>query len=164
MKPSLQKLQKFFNLEAERGYDNHAVMGGLDRILDRWEGEACADELPEDLIQMVAARLHDYPRLTPTSRAEVLDGLWRRIQRGTETPAPFVSTQEAPPSEPPAASPEVLAPTETSPLEDQEELAEIILDDNQPVPVQPEKPVAAEVAPVPVSTRPPRLPAVQPPP
>jgi ATP-dependent DNA helicase RecG len=81
MKPSLIKLQKFFRLEAERGYDNHAVVGGLNRILDHWQGEARADALSEELIQMVTARLSDYPRLTPTSRAEVLDGLWRRIQR-----------------------------------------------------------------------------------
>ena len=154
MKPSLQKLQKFFNLEAERGYDNHAVMGGLDRILDRWEGEARADELPEDLIQMVAARLHDYPRLTPTSRAEVLDGLWRRIQRGTETSLPILPTQAAPPSEQVVASQEVLPPKEVPLLENQEELAEIVLEDAQPVPVQPEKPVVAEAAPVPVPTRP----------
>ena len=157
MKPSLQKLQKFFNLEAERGYDNHAVMGGLDRILDRWEGEARADELPEDLIQMVAARLHDYPRLTPTSRAEVLDGLWRRIQRGTETPLPIVPPQEAPSSEQVATSQEVHSPKDTALLEDQEdqeELAEIVPEEDQPVPVQPEKPVVAEAAPVPVSTKP----------
>ena len=157
MKPSLQKLQKFFNLEAERGYDNHAVMGGLDRILDRWEGEARADELPEDLIQMVAARLHDYPRLTPTSRAEVLDGLWRRIQRGTETPLPIVPPQEAPSSEQVATSQEVHSPKDTALLEDQEdqeELAEIVPEEDQPVPVQPEKPVVAEAAPVAVSTKP----------
>lgn len=91
MKPSLIKLQKFFKLEAERGYDNHAVLGGLDRILDRWEPEARADELPEDLIQAVIARLRDYPRLTSASRAEVLEGLWRRIQRGTGESVPSIA-------------------------------------------------------------------------
>ena len=106
---------------------------------------------------MVAARLHDYPRLTPTSRAEVLDGLWRRIQRGTETPLPIVPPQEAPSSEQVATSQEVLSPKDTVLLEDQEdqeELAEIVPEEDQPVPVQPEKPVVAEAAPVPVSTKP----------
>jgi ATP-dependent DNA helicase RecG len=51
MKPSLLKLQKFFKLEAERGYDNRAVVGGLDRILSSWEAEARVENLPEDLIQ-----------------------------------------------------------------------------------------------------------------
>jgi ATP-dependent DNA helicase RecG len=86
MKPSLEKLQKFFKLEAERGYDNHAVLGGLERILDRWEAEARMDTLPEDLIQVVVERLRDYPRLTTSSRAEVLEGLWRRIQRELGSP------------------------------------------------------------------------------
>jgi ATP-dependent DNA helicase RecG len=83
MKSSYIKLQKFFKLEAERGYDNHAVLGGLDRILDFWVSEARTEDISEDLIQIISARLHDYPRLTPQSRAEVLDGLWRRVQRET---------------------------------------------------------------------------------
>ncbi len=84
MKPSLVKLQKFFKLEAERGYDNRAVVGGLDRILSSWEAEARVENLPEDLIQAVSSRLRDYPTLSETSRAESLEGLWRRIQRETE--------------------------------------------------------------------------------
>lgn len=81
MKPSLAKLHKFFKLEAERGYDNHAVVGGLERMLDFWEAEARADELPDDLIQAVNERVRAYARLTVKSRAETLEGLWRRIQR-----------------------------------------------------------------------------------
>jgi ATP-dependent DNA helicase RecG len=81
MKPSLDKLHKYFKLEVERGYDNHAVVGGLERMLDFWEAEARADELPEELVQAVIARLRDYSRLTTKSRAETLEGLWRRIQR-----------------------------------------------------------------------------------
>ncbi len=81
MKTSLDKLYKFFKLEAERGYDNHAVVGGLERMLDHWEAEAHADALPEELIQAVLARIRDYSRLTTKSRAEALDGLWRRLQR-----------------------------------------------------------------------------------
>jgi ATP-dependent DNA helicase RecG len=83
MKSSFIKLQKFFKLEAERGYDNHAVLGGLDRILDFWASDARTEGVSEELIQIISNRLHDYPRLTPQSRAEVLDGLWRRVQRET---------------------------------------------------------------------------------
>ncbi|HEX9028722.1 MAG TPA: ATP-dependent DNA helicase RecG, partial [Anaerolineales bacterium] len=92
IKPSLQKLQKFFKLEAERGYDNHAVVGGLERVLERWEPEARADNLPEDLVQVVIARLRDYPRLTTASRAEVLEGLSRRIKREAEGISPESGT------------------------------------------------------------------------
>ncbi len=81
MKPSLQKLQKFLKLEADRGYDNRAVLGGLERMLSPWEAEARVDQIPEDFIQAVVSRLHDYQRLSPKSRAEALQGLYRRIQR-----------------------------------------------------------------------------------
>lgn len=83
MKPSILRLQKIFKLEAERGHDNRAVMGGLDRMLELWESEARADSISEDLIQAVIIRLRDYPRLSPASRAESLEGLWKRIQRET---------------------------------------------------------------------------------
>ena len=72
MKPSIQKLQKFFKLEAERGYDDRAVVGGLERMLGPWEAEARADGLEEEVISAVVTRLRDYHRLSPTSRQEAL--------------------------------------------------------------------------------------------
>ena len=84
MKPSLEKLQKIFKLEAERGYDNHAVLGGLERMLSHWEVEARQDNISEDLIQAVITRIQDYARLAEKSRAETLDGLLKRIQRSED--------------------------------------------------------------------------------
>jgi len=40
MQSSLEKLRKFFRLEAENKYANTAVIGGLAKILDFWEAEA----------------------------------------------------------------------------------------------------------------------------
>lgn len=95
MKPSLIKLQKFFNLEAERGYDNRAVLGGLSRMLEPWEAEARQDGLPEELISAVLSRLRDYNRLSPTSRQEALQGLWHRIQSEVEAaPLPDASPKK----------------------------------------------------------------------
>lgn len=91
MKPSLQKLQKFLKLEADRGYDNRAVMGGLERMLGPWEAEARIESIPEDLIQVVVSRLRDYEHLSPRSRAEALEGLWKRIQRETGVNLPPLS-------------------------------------------------------------------------
>ncbi len=88
MKPSLEKLIKFIKLEAERGYDNRSVVGGLDKIYSTWEAEARAESLPDELIQAVGARLRDYGQLTPASRADMLQGLWRRVQRLTNTNLP----------------------------------------------------------------------------
>lgn len=81
MKPTLQRIYKFFKLEAERGYDNHAVVGGLERMLDPWEADARMDGVPEEIIQAICARIKDYAHLTPPSRAEMLEGLWKRIYR-----------------------------------------------------------------------------------
>lgn len=79
MQPSLEKLRKFFGLERERGYDNTAIIGGLAKMLDFWEGEARADDIQEEVIQAVQQRLRAYQGLSPESRAEVLKGLWKRI-------------------------------------------------------------------------------------
>jgi ATP-dependent DNA helicase RecG len=98
MKPSLIKLQKFFKLEAERGYDNRAVLGGLSRMLEPWEAEARQDKLPEELISAVLSRLRDYNRLSPASRQEVLQGLWSRIQSEVEdAPTPEIVPAEEQP-------------------------------------------------------------------
>jgi len=79
MQPSLEKLRKFFNLEHKNGYNDTAIIGGLAKMLDYWEGEARADNLSEDIIQAVVQRLQSYGTLTPDSRAESLKGLWKRI-------------------------------------------------------------------------------------
>ncbi|MGB5846325.1 MAG: ATP-dependent DNA helicase RecG [Anaerolineales bacterium] len=114
MKPSLIKLQKFFKLEAERGYDNRAVLGGLSRMLEPWEAEARQDGLPEELISAVLSRLRDYHRLSPASRQEALQGLWSRIQSEAGTsPLPQESASEkmeAP--EPPIEVDDLAAPAE----------------------------------------------------
>jgi ATP-dependent DNA helicase RecG len=80
MQPSLEKLRKFFNLEHQNGYNDTAIIGGLAKMLDYWEGEARVDNLSEEIIQAVLQRLQSYASLTPESRAESLKGLWTRIQ------------------------------------------------------------------------------------
>ncbi len=128
MKPSIEKLQKFFKLEAERGYDNKAVMGGLSRMLDSWIAEARIDTLDEDLIQMVSNRLQDYDRLSETSRKEALYGLWNRIKRelgADETPSTKPETgQPSPQSQPSEASsqPATRQPSGELPQQDKQSL------------------------------------------
>ena len=79
MQPSLEKLRKFFRLEHENGYSNNAIIGGLAKMLDYWEGEARADHIQEEVIQAVVQRLRSYDGLSPQSRADALKGLWKRI-------------------------------------------------------------------------------------
>ena len=92
MKPSLSKLIKFFKLEAERGYDNRAVMGGLERILESWEAEARSDGVTEELIQSIHARLRDYTSLNEIARGETLAELWQQLQQESESPLPPLTT------------------------------------------------------------------------
>jgi ATP-dependent DNA helicase RecG len=79
MQPSLEKLRKFFRLEHENGYANSAIIGGLEKMLDYWEGDARADQIQEEVIQAVVQRLRSYDGLSPQSRADALRGLWKRI-------------------------------------------------------------------------------------
>ena len=80
MNPSLDKLSKFLRLEAERAYDNRAVVGGLQQMLEPWAEEAKASNLPDSSIELVVSRLRDYGRLSPNSRYESLRGLWNRLR------------------------------------------------------------------------------------
>src|SRR5690349_16717166 len=79
MQPSLEKLRKFFRLEHENKYQNTAIIGGLAKMLDYWEGEARAEGVSEDIVQSVVARLRSYEKLSPDGRAESLKGLWKRV-------------------------------------------------------------------------------------
>lgn len=118
MKQSLEKLAKILKLEAEREYDNRAVVGGLDRILDSWEMEARLDGVAEELIEAIGIRLRDYPNLSQNSRAEALGGLWRRLQGeglDEQLPEPAVKqeksksvTEEPPVSKPESSAEEII--------------------------------------------------------
>jgi ATP-dependent DNA helicase RecG len=118
MKPSIKKLRKFFRLEADRGYDNKAVMGGLANILSSWELDAREDELPEQIIQAVISRLRDYHRLSEDSREVTLKGVWQRVIRETGTevkddpPSSQAPPAETPPQEKESAKEEVSPPEE----------------------------------------------------
>jgi ATP-dependent DNA helicase RecG len=123
MQSSLEKLRKFFRLEAESGYQDRAVIGGLVKMLDFWEGEARNEGVPEEVVQAVASRLRDYHDLSPQGRADSLKGLWKRIHPAPEkpsqpqaesapasltespsTPPPAIVKQEAPPPHAPRPS------------------------------------------------------------
>ncbi len=99
MNPAIDKLVKYMRLEAKRGHDNRAVLGGLQRMLEPWEAEARQTGLSEPLIETVLSRLRDYPTLSPASRKEVLQGIWNRLQ----TEHPELSTVAGDLESPPAA-------------------------------------------------------------
>jgi hypothetical protein len=103
MQSSLEKLRKFFNLEHQNGYNDNAIIGGLAKMLDYWEGEARVDKLSEEIIQAVVQRLQSYGKLSPESRAESLKGLWKRI--GDQYPEATQKQARAPRPQPRPVSP-----------------------------------------------------------
>lgn len=99
MLSSLQKLQKFIKLEAERGYDNRAVLGGLDKIVPAWQQEARDEGLPDPLIQEIIQCLQRYPSLLPEEREICLQDLLSRItaiDQSTTPPAKRSATTAVP--------------------------------------------------------------------
>ncbi len=119
MQSSLEKLRKFFRLEHGNGYANSAVIGGLAKILDYWEGEARNEAVPEPLIQAVESTLRLYADQTPEVRRLELLSLWKEIQAEYPEAAPQKKpTAPAGPVEPVAAPSEPLpAPSQTGQLE-----------------------------------------------
>jgi len=75
MNPALEKLTKYLHLEADRGYDNRAVVGGLQSMLEPWEAEARATGLPDKTVEAVRSHLENYAQLSTDLRRNVLDNL-----------------------------------------------------------------------------------------
>ncbi|MBM3125262.1 MAG: ATP-dependent DNA helicase RecG [Chloroflexi bacterium] len=117
MQPSLEKLRKFFRLEHENKYQNTAIIGGLAKMLDYWEGEARIEGVTEEVIQAVAGRLRSYEKLSPDGRAESLKGLWKRI---AETyPEAGQKSSQPPRPQPADRKPELESPSPPGPPDTQ---------------------------------------------
>lgn len=130
MNSAIQKLLNYSRLEAKRGFDNRAVVGGLQKMLEPWEAEARETQLPENLIQLVTGRLRDYPRLSPDSRAEILEGLWNRLSQDL----PDVRG--------------AYAPEQTSPGPEPEPIPQTAVEEPKPAPTkEPEEPELQETEP-----------------
>ena len=112
MHSSIEKLQKLFRLERERGYDNRAVVGGLDKILPAWEAEARSSNLPDALIARVQQCLGEYPSVDQSQRSNNLDELIQELSSAIPEPTRTVTPRVRPapvqkpwpemPSQPPA--------------------------------------------------------------
>ena len=93
MPSPFEKLQRYIRLESERGYDNRAVVGGLDKIIPWWEPEARANAIAEESLQAILERLRTYPKEETDGRQrlvielnQLLDGLGK-LPRQNPVPA-----------------------------------------------------------------------------
>jgi ATP-dependent DNA helicase RecG len=76
---AIEKLLKYIDLEADRGHDNRAVMGGLERAADTWLDEAAVIEIPPDEAAEIAGMLRGYGAQSVEARRETLSGLRSRL-------------------------------------------------------------------------------------
>ncbi len=100
MHPALSTLRKYFRLEAERGYDNRAVLGGLEKMLPLWGSNARAEGLDEALVLALTQQLKNYDVLEPTERQAALKSAWA-IAQGKPAPRAVVAKKT---SQQPAAT------------------------------------------------------------
>ena len=67
-----EKYYKIFNLEGSQGYENRAVMGGLQALGKTWPSEAREQGVSESLIPVITMFFSRYPELEPENRRNVL--------------------------------------------------------------------------------------------
>lgn len=76
MSPALDKLAKILNLEESTGYENQAVIGGLDKLAEHWQRDASAEyATPQaaQLIREIVVHLAAYPtQPSPAERREAI--------------------------------------------------------------------------------------------
>ncbi len=92
MSSPFETLSKMLALEKQRGYDNKAVLGGLERLSDTWTAGAIAQVSAEEerlLIEEIAGLLRRYPSLTERSeRAALIEELLSKVAGGPLPPVP----------------------------------------------------------------------------
>jgi ATP-dependent DNA helicase RecG len=87
MPSSIEKLQKILKLEAELGYENKAVVGGLEKFLPSWVNEAQSAKLDGDLIQTIVQKINEYRGLDIPKRTKSLEELFKLLSSfGLVTP------------------------------------------------------------------------------
>ena len=107
MKKALKRLQRVLDLEANQGYKNKAVVGGIRQFATFWVGQArdaAVSEMDKVLVEQVADVLVNYAQLPGTeARAKAIMQLQEKLkdrQAQEPTPAPKVAPVETAVSQP----------------------------------------------------------------
>ncbi|HQC63913.1 MAG TPA: OB-fold nucleic acid binding domain-containing protein, partial [Anaerolineaceae bacterium] len=72
MNKATEKLSRIFKLEAQQGFENRAVMGGMVRLTQAWESDAREVAMDETTIQFVSQKFSVYEQLNPAERKTAL--------------------------------------------------------------------------------------------
>ncbi len=88
MPSPFEKLQRYIRLESERGYDNRAVVGGLDKIIPWWEPEARTSSVREETLQAILGHLRAYPKAEIEDRPRLVVELEKLLEPLSKLPRP----------------------------------------------------------------------------
>lgn len=143
------QLQKILETEANRGFDNGGIVGGLDKYAVHWQKAAEKAAVDADVVTDVVGWLRAYPALTVEGRAAEMDAIRQKLtsavaekQPSSAEPkaaAPVVKKQKAPtkpkaPTAAPAAKPVSSKPRVSGRLDPLAKVAP-----RAPLPPEPEK-------------------------
>ena len=99
-----ERFRRIIALESEHGYDDSAVIGGLDLFLRRWQADIQAQ--PSSLPDAPLLLRQDYSSMSPEQRRTWAARLLRSIDHGVPEPqAPPHRDEAARKPEPPAREP-----------------------------------------------------------
>lgn len=151
MAQTFTRLERVLQLEAQQGYQNKAVVGGIRQFVTYWVNQArqeANDELDQVLVEQVADVLMDYGRLPGTeARATMIGDLLTRLQIRRER----LGQQTAPP--PPKSRP-------SRPEQPRKEQAKPSRKESRPVQAElPHEPTPPPPPPPEPAAEPPRKPA-----
>lgn len=82
-------LLKFLKLESETGFENRAVIGGLEKFLPTWSQGAAPLGIPSETINRVSQLIAEYSQISPQDRGQWINSLQdelQEIKRGASTP------------------------------------------------------------------------------
>ena len=72
MLKSLEKLIKIFSLEAQSGYGNKAIIGGMDKFYPNWLTEAKSDPIAPDLLTKIDLLFSTYSNMSLSEREKTI--------------------------------------------------------------------------------------------
>ncbi len=104
----------------ERGYDNRAVVGGLDKIIPAWEQDALNEGVESRLVHAICQQLSSYPQQSMEERQNTVQSmldLTKNPELPSEKPTPTFS--ERGPSPPDAEHPAASASANAHPISTQ---------------------------------------------
>jgi len=102
---NIESLRKILELERDKGYTDSAVIGGLDKFLHRWSGQAIESITNQKLLaQFRRLRLDDskYAAMTPPHRQRWIEEIFGFLAEFGEKPAEKVEAQPPKSVKPPA--------------------------------------------------------------